>query len=278
VKRFCVGLTLIFGVSCENMVLKLRCIDVSRQLRYLSKEKHMEGKIVAVCIGTTTGERKRPVPWITLQRDHGVSGDAHAGDGQLQVSLLASESIKKLQSMGLPVSVGDFAENIVTSGLNLMALTVGARLKVGAALLEVTQVGRELHAFCSGNHQAGDSIMPKVGVFVRVLHGGEIKPGDRIALEVTKRPALQKTTAVRGVTKRRTLAICKGSTKSFVISMRISDDEMLRIQELMQVTNKGASELMREALHLFKPEYALTRMATVTANNDKIIVGDFGLR
>jgi len=214
----------------------------------------MEGKIVAVCISEAKGERKRPVPWITLQRDHGVCGDAHAGDWHRQVSLLASESIDKMRALGLNVTAGDFAENITTSGINLVALPVGSRLKIGAALLEVTQIGKECHTRCAIYHQAGDCVMPKEGIFARVLHGGVIKPEDRITLVAPETPL------VKG-RKGRPRGKYKLPLKPYVVSMRISDDEMQHIQELMQMTNKAASELMRDAFKLFKAEIARTLTA-----------------
>jgi MOSC domain-containing protein YiiM len=215
----------------------------------------MEGKIVAVCISEAKGERKRPVPWITLQRDHGVSGDAHAGDWHRQVSLLAQESIDKMRAMGLEVSAGDFAENITTSGMDLVALPVGTRLKIGAALLEVTQIGKECHNRCAIYYQAGDCVMPKEGIFAKVLHGGEIKPGDAITLVAPEVPAARKRVGKpRGK--------YKVPQKPYVISMRISDDEMAHIQELMRATNKGASELMRDAFLLFKTEITRTLAAS----------------
>lgn len=216
----------------------------------------MEGKIVAVCISEAKGERKRPVPWITLQREHGVTGDAHAGDWHRQVSLLASESIKKMQDLGLSVTAGDFAENITTSGIELVSLPLGSRLRIGAALLEVTQIGKECHTRCAIYHQAGDCVMPKEGIFARVLQGGEIKPGDRIALV---NPATEEAT---GHATRRRRGKYKDPQKPYVVSMRISDDEMRNIQELMRLTNKGASELMREAFQLFKTEVVPTLTAT----------------
>ena len=142
----------------------------------------MEGKIVAVCFSEAKGERKRPVPWITLQRDHGVCGDAHAGAWHRQVSLLARESIDKMRALGLSVSAGDFAENITTSGIDLVSLPVGTRLKIGAALLEVTQIGKECHTRCAIYYQAGDCVMPKEGIFARVLKGGVVSPGDSISV------------------------------------------------------------------------------------------------
>jgi MOSC domain-containing protein YiiM len=207
----------------------------------------MRGNIVAVCISETKGERKRPVPWITLQKDHGIFGDAHAGDWHRQVSLLAIESIEKMRALGLSVSAGDFAENITTIGIDLVALPVGSRLTIGAALLEVTQIGKECHTRCAIYHQAGDCVMPKEGIFARVIHGGEIKPGDRI-IQVPPEPAVTPDRKARSRGK------YKLPLKPYVVSLRISDDEMKQIRELMQVTNKAASELLREAFHLFKTE------------------------
>jgi len=215
----------------------------------------MEGKIVAVCISESKGERKRPVPWITLQRDHGVSGDAHAGAWHRQVSLLALESIEKMRALGLSVSAGDFAENITTCGIDLVSLPVGSRLKIGAALLEVTQIGKECHTRCAIYHQAGDCVMPKEGIFAKVLHGGELKPGDRIVLAKPEAPAPQKRAGKpRGK--------YKVPQKPYVVSLRISDDEMDHVRELMHMTNKGASELMREAFRLFISEVAHTPTAS----------------
>jgi len=209
----------------------------------------MEGKIVAVCISESKGEKKRPVPWVTLQRDHGVCGDAHAGAWHRQVSLLARESIDKMRALGLSVSAGDFAENITTSGIDLVSLPIGTRLKIGAALLEVTQIGKECHTRCAIYHQAGDCVMPKEGIFATVLHGGEIKPGDRITLAKPEIPAPAKRAGKpRGK--------YKVPQKPYVVSLRISDDEMDHVRELMNMTNKGASELMREAFKLFVSEVA----------------------
>ncbi len=215
----------------------------------------MEGKIVAVCISEAKGEKKRPVPWITLQREHGVCGDAHAGGWHRQVSLLAQESIDKMKALGLNVSAGDFAENITTSGIDLVALPVGTRLRIGAALLEVTQIGKECHTRCAIYHQAGDCVMPKEGIFARVLHGGEIKTDDRITIVAPEPPVARKKPG-------RPRGKYKVPHKPYVVSMRISDDEMECIQELMQVTNKGASELMRDAFLLFKSEIALAHTAS----------------
>jgi MOSC domain-containing protein YiiM len=142
----------------------------------------MSGRIVAVCISEKKGERKTPVVSVTLQPDHGIVGDAHAGDWHRQVSLLAMESIQKMQKLGLDVNTGDFAENITTEGVDLVALPIGSRIKVGETLLEVTQIGKECHNRCAIYHQAGDCVMPKEGIFTKVLSPGDIKAGDEIAV------------------------------------------------------------------------------------------------
>ncbi len=139
-------------------------------------------QVIAVCISDNKGERKKPVPAVELRENHGIVGDAHAGDWHRQVSLLASESIDKMRKLGLDVDAGDFAENITTSGIELVSLPVGTRLQVGETLLEVTQIGKECHTRCAIYYQAGDCVMPKEGIFARVLVGGVIKPGDEVRM------------------------------------------------------------------------------------------------
>jgi len=136
--------------------------------------------VVAVCISEKKGERKTPVDSVELRENHGIVGDAHAGDWHRQVSLLASESIDKMKALGLDVDSGDFAENITTIGIELVTLPIGTRIKVGETLLEVTQIGKECHTRCAIFYQAGDCVMPKEGIFARVITGGVIRPGDGI--------------------------------------------------------------------------------------------------
>ena len=136
------------------------------------------GKLIAVCLSQAPGTRKRPVAAGLLREGHGLVGDAHAGT-ERQVSMLAQESIDKMRAHGISLGPGDFAENLTTSGMELHTLPVGARLRVGrAALLEVTQIGKTCHSDCEIRRLAGDCIMPREGVFVRVLVGGEVKAGD----------------------------------------------------------------------------------------------------
>ena len=136
--------------------------------------------VLAVCISENKGERKKPVELVELRENHGIVGDGHAGDWHRQVSLLAQESIDKMRALGLDVSAGDFAENITTSGIDLVSLPIGTRLQIGKALLEVTQIGKECHTRCAIFYQAGDCVMPKEGIFVKVLQGGSIGQGDTI--------------------------------------------------------------------------------------------------
>jgi len=140
----------------------------------------MKGIIEAVCISQAKGERKTPVPKITLVPNHGIEGDAHAGDWHRQVSLLALESIEKMQRLGLGVHPGDFAENITTKGIDLLSLPIGGIIRVGEVVLEVTQIGKECHNRCAIYYQAGDCVMPKEGIFAKVLQGGPIAPGDPV--------------------------------------------------------------------------------------------------
>ena len=142
----------------------------------------MSATVVAVCISERKGERKLPVATVLLREEHGIVGDAHAGEWHRQVSLLAHESIEKMQRQGLDVASGDFAENITTSGIELFSLPVGTRLRVGETLLEVTQIGKECHTRCAIYHQAGDCVMPREGIFARVLRGGRVTPGDPVAV------------------------------------------------------------------------------------------------
>jgi MOSC domain-containing protein YiiM len=142
----------------------------------------VKAQVLAVCISEKKGERKKPVESVELRENHGIVGDAHAGDWHRQVSLLAQESIDKMVALGLNVTAGDFAENITTEEINLVTLPVGSQLQVGETLLEVTQIGKECHSRCAIYDQAGDCVMPKEGIFATVVKGGRVKAGDRITL------------------------------------------------------------------------------------------------
>lgn len=138
------------------------------------------GTVVAVNVSEKKGERKTPVAGVVLRAEHGVEGDAHAGVWHRQVSLLAQESVDKMRAAGLDVKAGDFAENITTQGLAVATLPLHTTLELGEALVEVTQIGKECHTRCAIYHQAGDCVMPREGIFVRVLVGGRVAPGDAV--------------------------------------------------------------------------------------------------
>ena len=143
----------------------------------------MSGKILAVCISEKKGEQKHPVDEVQLLPHVGIPGDAHAGDWHRMVSLLSAESVRKLQEkIAFPLLPGAFAENVLLEGFEVYRLPVGTRLRVGTALCEVTQIGKECHADCAIRRQAGDCVMPREGIFVRVLEEGTAKAGDSVEI------------------------------------------------------------------------------------------------
>ena len=142
----------------------------------------MEAKIKACCISEKKGTLKHEVDSIVLKPDHGIVGDAHAGNWHRQVSLLSVDSVNKLQSkINFELKPGAFAENIlIESGIVLYELLVGTKLKIGTAICEVTQIGKECHMDCEIRKQTGDCVMPREGIFVKVLEEGEAKSGDKV--------------------------------------------------------------------------------------------------
>ncbi len=142
-------------------------------------------KIIAVCRSENKGTKKEDVTEGFLKEGYGLVADAHADCcTHRQVSLLAIESIEKIRDLGFEVKPGDFAENLTTEGLNLLSLVPGTRLHVGQEIvLEVTQIGKECHSGCAIYRQIGKCIMPKEGIFARVIHGGPVKTGDPVELE-----------------------------------------------------------------------------------------------
>ena len=148
----------------------------------------LEMKIVSIAMSRKKGTPKVQVEKASLLEDHGLDGDAHAGPWHRQVSFLAAESIATARSPGLDVGFGDFAENIATQGIDWLAVPLGTRVRVGdSALVEITQIGKECHNKCAIYYLAGDCIMPREGIFARVLKGGKIKPGDAITLSSKNR-------------------------------------------------------------------------------------------
>lgn len=146
------------------------------------------GEIKAICMSEKKGTSKRPVEEALFITEHGLKGDAHAGDWHRQVSFLALEEIEDFRRRGCEVEFGDFGENIVAEGIAFHQLPVGTRLKAGEVFFEVTQIGKKCHSHCEIFRQVGDCIMPRKGVFGRVLHGGRLKAGDTLTITEEKLP------------------------------------------------------------------------------------------
>lgn len=138
-------------------------------------------KILAVNISEKKGVPKHPIDKGYFEINHGLVGDAHAGNWHRQVSLLGKESIDKVKALGLNgLCVGKFAENLTTEGIVLYELPVGTRLRVGEVVMEVTQIGKECHMGCAIRELVGDCVMPREGIFTKIITPGYIKPGDEI--------------------------------------------------------------------------------------------------
>jgi len=176
------------GLTLYDMCKAIDQNMVLTDIKVLSKKGGVKGMsfgyITSINNSDRKGVRKTPVASATLVAGQGLASDAHAGDWHRQVSLLATESIDKMIAAGLDVGPGDFAENITTTGIDLLGVPVGTVMRAGdTAVLKVTQIGKECHTRCAIYHQAGDCVMPKEGIFAEVIAGGEIRPGDRIWVE-----------------------------------------------------------------------------------------------
>lgn len=145
------------------------------------KMDKIKGKILAVCRSEKKGTVKTEIKEGLLIKDFGLEGDAHAGKWHRQISLLGVASINKMQSEGFELNFGDFAENLTIEGIVLHQLPLGTKIRVGeVVLLEVTQIGKECHHGCEIRKKIGDCVMPREGIFARVLEGGKVKVGDEI--------------------------------------------------------------------------------------------------
>ena len=138
-------------------------------------------KVIAINISEKKGVPKKTIPEGEFVVDFGLKGDAHGGNWHRQVSLLGQESIDKMSALGIKgLCTGKFAENITTEGITLYELPVGSKFGIGECFFEVTQIGKECHKKCAIYHQIGDCIMPKEGIFAKVLKGGIVRPGDEM--------------------------------------------------------------------------------------------------
>ena len=144
------------------------------------EDKKRWGRVKAINISETKGVVKNPVKEAFFRKDHGIDGDAHAGNWHRQVSLLATESADKVRAEGLDIDDGRFAENITTEGIELYTLPVGTKLKIGESVQEVSQIGKKCHHGCAIKELVGDCVMPREGIFTKVIADGVVRPGDKI--------------------------------------------------------------------------------------------------
>ena len=140
------------------------------------------GKVIAVCTSEKKGTQKTSVPEIDVRKDCGIQGDAHAGKWHRQVSLLSYEKIEAFRARGAEIEDGAFGENIIVQGIDFATLPVGTKFACNDVVLELTQIGKECHSGCAIFKKMGECIMPKQGVFTKVLHGGIIRPGDELTI------------------------------------------------------------------------------------------------
>lgn len=143
----------------------------------------MSGKVVSINISTKKGMIKDPVQQANFIVNHGIETDAHAGEWHRQVSLLAIESVDKIRGRGIDLKNGIFAENITTSGIDVCSLPVGTKLQIGESVQEVTQIGKECHnGGCAIKATVGDCVMPREGIFTKVIKNGIVRVGDEIKI------------------------------------------------------------------------------------------------
>ena len=140
------------------------------------------GELKAICISEKRGTQKKEIPEAQVLVDWGIEGDAHGGKWHRQISLLAVEKIEEFRRKGADVDFGAFGENLIIEGFDLRRLAVGTRFRIGEVILELTQIGKECHSHCEIYKKMGDCIMPREGVFTKVLHGGVIRKGDPVEM------------------------------------------------------------------------------------------------
>jgi cyclic pyranopterin phosphate synthase len=174
-------------ITEENNNLFKNNVDTTANILNFKKIKKssnlMSGRISAISISQKKGTPKKNISSSNLIEDWGLEGDAHAGNWHRQVSLLANESIDKMREAGLPnLRAGAFAENITTEFINIPKLKIGTRLKIGNAELEITQIGKECHDKCAIYAQVGDCVMPREGIFAKVINSGSISVGEEITI------------------------------------------------------------------------------------------------
>ncbi len=213
------------------------------------------GKVIAVCTSDIKGVQKRDVGKVTLVAGHGIKGDAHAGNWHRQVSLLSDDKVEAFRERGAVVDSGAFGENIVVDGVDFASLPVGTRFRCGNVWLELTQIGKECHSHCAIYEAVGDCIMPREGVFTRVLSGGEISVGDELEIvpenEKTPLRAAIITASDKGYEGGREdvsggviREIC--AENGYLVSYYaiLPDDRQMLADEMKRLCDSGAAELI----------------------------------
>jgi molybdopterin adenylyltransferase len=181
-----------------------------------------DGKLLHVCISDRKGICKHEIPSALIKVDYGMEDDAHSGDWHRQVSLLAHVDIEYMRAKGLKLKPGAFGENLVTDGIDLSELGIGSHVRVGQVLLELTQIGKVCHTRCGVYYTTGDCIMPRLGLFARVLEGGEVKPGMKVEV-VHRVPRETIQVAIVTVSDR-----CLADTKLDIVGPAVA--ELLQLQ------------------------------------------------
>ena len=209
------------------------------------------GKIEAVCLSDVRGVKKFNKNSAVLIENHGLEYDAHAGDWHRQVSLLSREEVDAFRARGAQVGPGDFGENLLVSGIDFSAVRIGTRFAVGSALLEVTQIGKECHAHCEIYKQVGDCIMPRHGVFAKVLKGGPVAVGDAIDIVGAKYRAAVITASDSGYAGDRKdesgplLKILLEEADYHVVSSAILPDDQEKLaDELKRLCDGGVCDIV----------------------------------
>ncbi len=213
------------------------------------------GSVIAICTSKKKGTAKVYVQKANLIVNHGLEGDAHAGAWHRQVSLLALSKIDDFRKKGATVEYGAFGENIVVEGYDFRSLPVGSLFRCGEALLEITQIGKECHTHCAIYHQVGDCIMPREGVFARVIKGGQIKVGDKFIMieREDKRPfqVAVITLSDKGSEGKRIdesgpaiVARLEEPTYEVVETLMIADDKKLLVNNLKRLSDQRQLDLI----------------------------------
>ncbi len=215
----------------------------------------MKGIVRAVCTSPAKGTEKRPVPQAFFKKNHGIEGDAHAGNWHRQVSLLSCDKVEAFNARGAQVQDGDFGENLLVEGIDFRSLPVGTIFRCGAVVLRMTQIGKECHTSCAIRDRVGDCIMPREGVFAEVLEEGTIRPGDLVMAELPDpdRPftAAVITLSDKGVKGERVdesgpaaVQMLEEAGYEVVETLILPDEPLLLKKELMRLADQRQVELI----------------------------------